>query len=321
MTQHHHAPPPDPMPLDPEERALAARLARLGPHGEPSPSLDARVLAAAHAAHAAATARTAHAHGWRRARWPVGVGVAASVVLAAGIAWQMRPLPAPQFPAGTMAPNDAAMTAGAERADAVARPGDASMPASAPAPAPSRMGSGPPMQEIAAAAAPVDDAAATASSPAATHDAVTTKALAPPMPSPEPPVVFDAPSPVDVAAPPPAPPAPPAPAPVAQARQASAARAASESAQTQAAQPVFDAGDADAPEGDVPPATAASPQVRDAWLARIRELAATGRTEEARASLAEFRRRYPAYAIPADLHPLLPPATPASTPAPAPTPR
>ena len=41
MTQHHHTPPPDPMPLDPEERALAARLARLGPHGEPSPALDA----------------------------------------------------------------------------------------------------------------------------------------------------------------------------------------------------------------------------------------------------------------------------------------
>lgn len=312
MTQHPHAPPPDPMPLDPEERALAARLARLGPHGEPSPSLDARVLAAAHAA---ATARTARAQGWRRARWPVGVGVAASVVLAAGIAWQMRPLPAPQFPAGTSARSDAAMTAGAERADAFARPFGSPAPVSTP------MASGPPSQDIAAATAPVDDAAATASRPAATQDVAAAKALAPPMPSPEPPVVFDAPSPVDVAAPPPAPPAPPTPAPVAQARQAGAARAASEAAQAQAAPPVFDAGDADAPEGDVPPATAASPQVRDAWLARIRELAAAGRTEEARASLAEFRRRYPAYAIPADLHPLLPPATPASTPAPAPTPR
>jgi hypothetical protein len=67
-----------------------------------------------------------------------------------------------------------------------------------------------------------------------------------------------------------------------------------------------DAMAADAPEGDVPPATAASPEVRDAWLARIRELAAAGRTEDARASLAEFHRRYPAFAIPEDLRPLLP---------------
>jgi hypothetical protein len=51
--------------------------------------------------------------------------------------------------------------------------------------------------------------------------------------------------------------------------------------------------------------------VRDAWLARIRELATAGRGDEARASLAEFRRRYPAFAIPEDLRPLLPPASPA----------
>jgi len=41
---------PDPSPLTAEEQALAQRLARLGPHAEPSPALDARVLAAAHAA-------------------------------------------------------------------------------------------------------------------------------------------------------------------------------------------------------------------------------------------------------------------------------
>ena len=306
MTQHHHAPPPDPMPLDPEERALAARLARLGPHGEPSPSLDARVLAAAHAAHAAATARAARGPGWRRARWPVGVGVAASVVLAAGIAWQMRPLPALQFPAGASMPSGAAVREAADTG-AVA---DAAGPPPAPAPA------GPP-GETAVAAAPVDDMAATAAEPAATRDpAVAAKALAPPMPAPESPVVFDTPAPVDVAAPPPPPPAPPAAA--AQPRQGTAARAASASAQMQPASPVFDAGAADAPEGDVPPATAASPEVRDAWLARIRELAAAGRADEARASLAEFRRRYPGFAIPADLRALLPasptaPSSPATT--------
>src|SRR5690606_8160110 len=39
--------------LTPEERALADRLARLGPQGEPSPALDARILAAAREATAA----------------------------------------------------------------------------------------------------------------------------------------------------------------------------------------------------------------------------------------------------------------------------
>jgi hypothetical protein len=50
-----------------------------------------------------------------------------------------------------------------------------------------------------------------------------------------------------------------------------------------------------------PPATADSPQVRDAWLQRIRELLSAGETEAARNSLAEFRRRYPKYALPEDL--------------------
>jgi hypothetical protein len=50
-----------------------------------------------------------------------------------------------------------------------------------------------------------------------------------------------------------------------------------------------------------PPATADSPQVRDAWLQRIRELLSAGETEAARNSLAEFRKRYPKYALPEDL--------------------
>jgi TolA-binding protein len=60
------------------------------------------------------------------------------------------------------------------------------------------------------------------------------------------------------------------------------------------------------PIDDVPPATVASPQVRDAWLARIRELAADGNIEEARASLREFQHRYPDYPLPQDLRALLP---------------
>ena len=44
---------PDHEALSPEERALADRLARVGAHEGPSPALDAKILAAAHAAVAA----------------------------------------------------------------------------------------------------------------------------------------------------------------------------------------------------------------------------------------------------------------------------
>lgn len=89
MSTHHD-------PLSPEERALADRLARLGPHDGPPPALDARILAAAHAAAAhAAAARP------RRRRWLAmtaipgglitGAGMAAALVLVVGVVWQLRP--------------------------------------------------------------------------------------------------------------------------------------------------------------------------------------------------------------------------------------
>lgn len=77
-------------PLTPEERALAQSLSRLGPHGGPSPGLDARILAAARAAVQEAPAPGGQVPPPRR-RWPLGLGVAASVLLAAGVAWQLRP--------------------------------------------------------------------------------------------------------------------------------------------------------------------------------------------------------------------------------------
>jgi len=77
-------------PLTPEERALAQSLSRLGPHGGPSPELDARILGAARAAVREAPAPGGQVPPSRR-RWPLGMGVAASVLLAAGIAWQLRP--------------------------------------------------------------------------------------------------------------------------------------------------------------------------------------------------------------------------------------
>ena len=76
-------------PLTPEERELAQLTSRLPPHGEPSPALDARILAAAHAATAPQPVRK------HKSRWPVALGLAASVVFAVGIAWQLRPLQEP----------------------------------------------------------------------------------------------------------------------------------------------------------------------------------------------------------------------------------
>jgi outer membrane protein assembly factor BamD (BamD/ComL family) len=94
--------------------------------------------------------------------------------------------------------------------------------------------------------------------------------------------VFDAPSPVDVP------------------QAAPSAPATFKSMEAQQAM------EADTPAGDVPPATVASPEVRDAWLARIRALVAAGQVDEARMSLHEFQRRYPAYVLPDDLRALAP---------------
>lgn len=75
--------PSAPEPMTPEERAMAARLARIGPHGEPSPALDARIIGAAYAASGASRPAT---------RWPALIGLAATLVLAVGVTWQLKPL-------------------------------------------------------------------------------------------------------------------------------------------------------------------------------------------------------------------------------------
>lgn len=82
----------------PGEDELGALYRKL-PRKEPGPALDAAVLRAAAAAvrsgePAAATLRPA-----RRARWPVALGSAAILVLAAGLGWRMRDMPASTPPA------------------------------------------------------------------------------------------------------------------------------------------------------------------------------------------------------------------------------
>lgn len=78
-------------PLDARERELAGRLAQLGASAEPSAALDARILDAARAATRMAGGATT-ARSRKRRRWPVAMGIAATLVLAVGIAWQLRPV-------------------------------------------------------------------------------------------------------------------------------------------------------------------------------------------------------------------------------------
>ncbi|HDS1030862.1 TPA: hypothetical protein QDZ46_002626, partial [Stenotrophomonas maltophilia] len=125
-------------PLTPEERALAGLIGRRAEQAPP-PALDAAILAAARAsvqtgatspsagAAAAAAPRAANAPLRRaRPRWPAVFGIAASMVFAIGIAWQMRPEP-PVLPAqeAQMAPaaagaSDAPAAEGASDAAEVA---------------------------------------------------------------------------------------------------------------------------------------------------------------------------------------------------------
>ena len=129
-----------------------------------------------------------------------------------------------------------------------------------------------------------------------------------------------------VAPPPPPPPAPVAAPPAAPAPRA--APAASAPAPTAArsgagsgfvAEPPADKAAAEAESttdlyDDRPPVSADSPEFRQAWLQRIRKLVADGRRADARASLQEFRRRYPDAVVPEDLRPLLTPEPAPPTP-------
>lgn len=218
--------------LTPEERALADRLARLGPQGEPSPALDARILAAAREA-ATAPSPVASAHATRRRkqrRWPIALGTAATLAIVGGLAWQLRPVDEmyveySEAPRAVSGPSAAATPAPREarRAPATGAPAAASADPQLP------------QAEAGVAAEPavahvVQPSSPTPAEPAPTADEQAARETAPPkaFPAPaaapaEPPVVFDEPSPMDTPsprelrqlAPPPAPPPPAPPAPAA----------------------------------------------------------------------------------------------------------
>jgi hypothetical protein len=308
-------------PLTPEERELARLLGRAAPSA-PSAALDDAVLAAARAAVQAAPVVTAVPVGdpeaasqppkaaapiprRPRSRLPAALGLAASVVFAVGIAWQLKP-DAPTPPAlAEVAPAPPAAE------DAVPAPAaDAAAPAMA-------------------AAEMADAAAAPVAQPQAKQRSVAAAPPPPPHDVPRPMAAQPAPSLVA----PPMPPAPPAPA-AAPMQAAAAPRAdayvmdsaeARDEAQTAAPAPM--ANEAARPMKGAPGVMrrAASPAVggalsasavdaavaadallpRKQWLKRIRERRDAGDRDTARASLERYLQQYPEARVPRDVRQLL----------------
>ena len=316
MTIRPPQPPQSSRPLDAEERALAKSLPRLHGRTAPGPDLDASILAAAQAA--VRPAKPTRLKTRPRARWIAPASLAASLVLAVGIAWQLRPLPT-LVSAQPTAQSDSADMAAVQVIEPAPYDDPMPMVQSKPAPVPA---------QSAAAARQARDSPVITSQPHASEREA--QALESPAALPAPP--------------PPAPQAPPAAAVAAEAplgagasgKSSTASSGTTLEAQTvdtqiveaeiferyqqaapKAAAPApvmpevrrearkaADAGFVDDPEQDVPPATVDSPVVRDAWLQRIGELLDQDMREEAKASLTEFRRRYPAAVLPAKLRAL-----------------
>ncbi|PZS96140.1 hypothetical protein [Stenotrophomonas maltophilia] len=320
-------------PLTPEERELARLLGRRAEQAPP-PALDAAILAAARAAvdaPAAGTVASADAPRARQARprWPAVFGIAASMVFAIGIAWQLRPEP-PPIPAGeaqvAAAPaaddavaDQAAEGNAAETAMAPAPPAPEAAPIAAPAPALARA-------PVPAPAAPAEAPARASAKAEVAHARVVEPvadtafaALPPPPPTAAPPVAYAAPAPA------PAPASAPAPVGAMQAR--SAAPVAASTADAEPA-PVLDrvqvtsskrvttnrsapgvmrrsseAGlSADTVQAEVD-ADARLP--RRQWLQKIRERRDQDQRDLARASLERYIQQYPEARLPRDLRPLL----------------
>ena len=305
-------------PLDAEERALAARLPRLHGRDEPDAALDARILAVAHAAVSSPTPVAT-----RRRGWIVPLTAAASVSLAVGLAWQLQPPP----PAPSVSPADTAAASAGQARDGE-QPVMRSMEP-APPPTARAMRSPPmPMTSPATQAVLVEDNARIARERAPAEPVADARAAAPEfVPAPPPEAAMAETMPVEVMAPPLAPPAPPAPATPAAPQAALGRSAATDEAVSVSgtrvrpeakraraqneAEAAADAATLDTfskamDEDDVPPATMDAPAARDAWLRRILELQQQGKIDEARASLAEFRRRYPDAVLPPELRKLEP---------------
>ena len=307
-----------PSDLTPEERDLAARLARVGGADGPSPALDAAILAAARAATAAPeSAPPAGGDGkvvpLRRPapKWPLGLGLAASLVLAVGIGWKVGTSEHGTGPALAAAEADVA-AADAAAAPAADAPMEAVMlpPRNDPSPPPP-----PPLEEATAPARVRDDAVDARAIAQGALAAPEAQPVAPPEDAPSA-VAREAVAPPAPMSAPPAPAAPSAPPPPSAAKASNDAAAGNaldrvtvtgsrvqRSSTDAAPAPTMQIGREEAFD-EAPPVSADSPEVREAWLKRIRALNAAGKADEARASLREFMRRHPDAERPDDLRKL-----------------
>ncbi|MBD7953192.1 hypothetical protein H9654_03140 [Stenotrophomonas sp. Sa5BUN4] len=297
-------------PLTPEERELARLLGgRLDK--APPPAVDAAVLAAARASVQSAAAgqdtgpmgaddapAQAQRRQHRRARWPTVAGIAASVVFAVGLAWQMQPqrepppapslqemaTPAPRPEADPPAPRPVADTA-------PATPGSAATQRAQPEPAPR-----PPVQGQAL------EAPAQATAPAQVDAAPVPQAFR-----------ARAAESARVAPSRPAPPAAPAPAAAVMAAPAPAAEAFAKPARTPQDTAAQDTAEEAAATASAPLSAAAVQQeveadarlTRRQWLQKIRHRRDAGDVDLARASLERYLAQYPETRLPRDLQPLL----------------
>ena len=324
-------------PLDAEERALRAQLPRLHGRGEPGPLLDASILSAARAAatkapprprrrswimplSVAATVTVAVGLAWRLqppdaapAFEQAASEYAASEQAAseqAAVEYVRPDVGSSVAAEPAAAPQAADAAARISRIEAAPAAPELVAPASAPVQRKSRTHAVlPSEQELVTQAAPMSAPAAPAppappppapSVPRIATDSVANKAaMVADAPAP-----LSAPKPVASAAPPTSQIAARASAQqqaqaIAAEKDAAARMARSKQAASQAARAA--AADVQAFEmadDEAPPVSMDMPAAREAWLRRIIELLDQGETQNARESLAEFRRRYPNATLP-----------------------
>ncbi len=337
-------------PFNAEERDLAQRLARLGGPREPAPALDAIIMAAARAdvaakaaeapAEVSADSKITPLRPRKPApRWPLGFGLAASLVLAAGIGWRLQgdgegssaesaaSSPAAQTDDMTQAvllepplqriPPPPPPSLAEANADAAARRSEAPRDAFAKtAPAPSEPEFAADMAAEAVTSA--EPAAAAPAPPPASANAladdaeldkisvtgsrVAAERAVGAAEYTRTPLNERREQAVSQPAGKPAAVASPAPQP-SPSPSVQSERARGQLGNTE--------GDAEARKSrdqyrfdERPPVSADSAEFRQAWLQRIRGLIAKGNQDDARSSLQEFRRRYPDVELPDDLRKL-----------------
>jgi hypothetical protein len=279
------------------ERLLAEDGGELGalyrrlPRVEPPRRLDRSVLGEA--------ARAVHGTRPRRQRWLVGLGSAAGLVLAAGIAWHVghEPLRQPSQAPAHGTPSYVPV----QPIDAPARRREAAPTFELAPPAPAPAASAPPKPASADEAKAARAARPTAEHAPAAQRSATPPAAPPPMTAPEPP------APAALAVP--SIQASPQEAAAQTGAKATSADSASESEAL--SKPATDAAPKKRERSAGAPAPSSSAELRrdtqlapELWLARIEQLLRQGRRQQAVESLQLFRRAHPDWQLPEELRAL-----------------